>query len=61
VLRIARFALIAVVLGTAVAVAQPRAQDEVVELRSGAKVVVRADGTMVHYDAHGDPVPMEAS
>ena len=58
-LRSQTLAVIGLLVAAVVAVAQPVARDTVVELRSGDKVVVRADGTMVHYDARGEPIPME--
>ena len=41
-----------------VAWGQAGARDEIVELQSGDKVIVRADGTMGHYDRVGVPIPM---
>ena len=46
-------------IGIAIAGAQPVAQDQIVELQSGGKVVIRADGTMGHYDARGNALAME--
>ncbi len=40
------------------AFAQSNQKDQVLELKGGDKVVVRADGTMAHYDANGLVKPM---
>jgi hypothetical protein len=58
-LRFATVALVAVLVGIAIAAAQPSARDEVVELIAGDRLVIRADGTMSHYDVRGIPMSMQ--
>ena len=56
----ARIASLALFLTFAVAAswAQDAAKDRVIDLADGGRVVERSDGTMGHYDAAGNPVPM---
>lgn len=56
----ARLTSLALVLTFAAAAswAQDAAKERVIDLADGGRVVERADGTMGHYDAAGNPVPM---
>ena len=55
-----RISLLSLVLAFAVAASwtQDAASERVIDLAAGGRVVVRDDGTMGHYDAAGNPVPM---
>ena len=56
---LAKAAFGVLLLGVVIASAQPIAKDQVVELQSGGRVVLRADGTMGHYDARGNAISMQ--
>jgi hypothetical protein len=57
---LARIPLLSLVFVFAVAAswAQDTTKERVIDLADGGRVVMRADGTMGHYDAAGGPVPM---
>jgi hypothetical protein len=56
----ARISLLSLVLAFAVAAswAQGAADERVIDLAGGGRVVVRVDGSMGHYDSAGNPVTM---
>lgn len=56
-LRISHLSLV-LMFAVAASWAQDTTKERVVPLADGGRVVERSDGTMGHYDAAGNPVPM---
>jgi hypothetical protein len=50
--------LLLLTLVTSLSWAQAAGNDRTIELKGGERVVLRADGTMVHYDKSGKPMAM---
>ena len=55
---IVTFLVLQFLVATSTLWAQSGGKDGVIGLKGGERIVVRADGTMSHYDAAGNPVAM---